>query len=122
MKDKFYLKNCGEDDVLSFGTTMFKVDKLREEVNNLLNEYKLGEQLKNSLTEKNLHINSSCYFRGRNPQLFYNKWFDDGINCEILRIGANGWQKGRVIIKLNVSLEFCPDEPEAEEKQASNDP
>lgn len=34
-------------------------------------------------------------------------WFSDkGIHCEVLRFGANGWQKGRV----RISLEFCPDE------------
>ena len=37
-----------------------------------------------------------------------NGWFSsEGIDCEALRFGANGWQKGRI----RLSLEFCPDLP-----------
>jgi hypothetical protein len=37
-----------------------------------------------------------------------NDWFTDrGIDCEALRFGSQGWQKGRI----RLSLEFCPDEP-----------
>ncbi|WP_373542710.1 KGK domain-containing protein [Chamaesiphon sp.] len=37
-----------------------------------------------------------------------NGWFSDrGIDCEALRFGSNGWQKGRI----RLSLEFCPDLP-----------
>ncbi len=36
-----------------------------------------------------------------------NGWFTDrGIDCEALRFGSNGWQKGRI----RLCLEFCPDE------------
>ncbi len=35
-----------------------------------------------------------------------NDWFSSqGIDCEALRFGANGWEKGRI----RVCLEFCPD-------------
>ncbi len=38
-----------------------------------------------------------------------NDWFTDrGIDCEALRFGSKGWQKGRI----RLSLEFCPDEPD----------
>ena len=37
-------------------------------------------------------------------------WFYQGEECEILKAGSNGWQKGR--LKINISLEFIPDEPE----------
>ena len=42
------------------------------------------------------------------------------MDCEILKLRAEGWQKGRIRIKLNVSIEFCPNEPSVEETQASN--
>lgn len=36
-----------------------------------------------------------------------NGWFStQGIDCEALRFGSNGWQKGRI----RLCLEFCPDE------------
>jgi KGK domain len=35
-------------------------------------------------------------------------WFDPkGIDCEALRFGSAGWQKGRI----RLCLQFCPDEP-----------
>jgi hypothetical protein len=35
-------------------------------------------------------------------------WFDaKGIDCEALRFGSAGWQKGRI----RLCLQFCPDEP-----------
>ncbi len=46
-----------------------------------------------------------------------NDWFSDrGIDCEALRFGSKGWQKGRI----RLSLEFCPDEPEMPALSASN--
>ncbi len=59
--------------------------------------------------------------RGCSYHYFYDKWFSDGIDCELLKVGAAGWQKGKVKINLNVTLEFCPDEPEVEEPPASNE-
>jgi hypothetical protein len=35
-------------------------------------------------------------------------WFGDrGARCEVLRLGNQGWQRGRV----RVRLEFCPEQP-----------
>ena len=44
------------------------------------------------------------------------KWFSKGIDCEILKLGAKGWQKGKV--RIRVSLEFCPDEPETSQPES----
>lgn len=40
-------------------------------------------------------------------------WFSEGVNCEVLKLDAKGWQKG----KVKLAIEFCPDEPEIEEIQ-----
>jgi KGK domain len=46
-----------------------------------------------------------------------NDWFTDrGIDCEALRFGSKGWQKGRI----RLSLEFCPDEPDLPAANAIN--
>ncbi len=38
----------------------------------------------------------------------HNGWFTpEGVECEALRFGSQGWQKGRI----RLCLEFCPDEP-----------
>ena len=37
-----------------------------------------------------------------------NAWLTpEGLDCEALRFGSKGWQKGRI----RLCLEFCPDEP-----------
>ena len=47
------------------------------------------------------------------------KWIDEGLECEVLNVGANRWKKGKVRIKI--SFEFCPDESEASEYQSPLD-
>jgi hypothetical protein len=37
-------------------------------------------------------------------------WTGKGVNCEVLKLGSNQWQKGK--IKIRVSGEFYPDKPE----------
>lgn len=121
MENKFEQNNCGEDDVLSFGDTMLKVDKLSQEIKNIFDEYKLGHQLNDSLGAKKLHVEIPGEQRHKHYHRFHERWFGDGIDCEILKLRAKGWQKGKVRIKLNVSLEFCPDdELDIEETQASS--
>lgn len=46
------------------------------------------------------------------------KWFGEGVDCELLKLGAKGWQKGKLRVKLTV--EFCPEQPEIEESQTNN--
>ncbi len=47
------------------------------------------------------------------------KWVNEGIECEILKLGSNSWQKGKVRIK--VTVEFCPDELEIQEPDSPLD-
>ena len=42
-----------------------------------------------------------------------------GADSEILKVASNGWKKGK--LKINVSLEFIPDEPEIQEKPESTE-
>lgn len=42
--------------------------------------------------------------------------FDEGMECEVLKLGASNWQKG----KIKFTIEFCPDEPEVAEKLVDN--
>jgi hypothetical protein len=47
------------------------------------------------------------------------KWIDEGLECEVLNVGANRWKKGKVRIKI--SFEFCPGEPEISEYESPLD-
>lgn len=42
--------------------------------------------------------------------------FDEGMECEVLKLGASNWQKG----KVRFTIEFCPSEPEVAEKLVDN--
>jgi hypothetical protein len=53
----------------------------------------------------------------------------EGINCQILKIGSKGWQKGKLQIEINrniksgetqTSIKFFPDEP-AKQKSPLDD-
>jgi len=118
MEDKLDLHNCGNDDALSLGNAMLKVEKLKETVNGVLTEYGLGETLSNSLSRQNLNIDVGL--TTDKTRYLYEKWFGEGIECEILRVGAHGWKKGKIKLKLNVTIEFCPDEPEVEDTPKNN--
>lgn len=49
--------------------------------------------------------------KGGIPQKDEYYWFNQGIECELLKPHRN-WKKGKLRIKI--SLEFCPDEPDEE--------
>ncbi|MEG5029261.1 KGK domain-containing protein [Microcoleus sp. AT8-B1] len=118
MEDKFDLHNCGNDDALSFGNAMLKVGKLKETVNNVLPENDLGYALHQLLSQQKLNIDVGVTDK---RGFLYGKWFGQGIDCEILRVGAQGWKKGKIKVKLNVTIEFCPDEPEADQTPEKNE-
>jgi KGK domain len=45
-------------------------------------------------------------------------WFENGIECEILKPNSMGWQKGRV--RINVTIEFCADKYEQAESELNS--
>jgi len=104
MKDSSFLPDYKDDDVVSFNSHMQKVGTLRAVI-------------------KNVFSNISVIQDGLNRALLLHQlpspeWFNQGANCEILRLGGKNWQKGKLRIKLTV--EFYPDEPEVEEIPASD--
>jgi KGK domain len=109
MHDNSFLPNYGDDDVCSaYDNAMFKVGRLRETIK--------GAFIGSVQTALNDVLKTAGL------QFFTHKkdWLGDGIDCEILKIGAKGWQKGK--IKIRVNVEFCPDEPEIEEALKITEP
>ena len=97
-----YLSNCNSKDVISLSSkSLFYVHKLCDLVLSSLDR-SVGDRIANSISQKLSN-------RG-NAKL----WFEDGESCEILKAGSSGWQKGKIKLKVNFTLEFIPDEPEAE--------
>jgi hypothetical protein len=113
MEDNSYLPEYGDDDVLALASgEMFKVGKFREALKSVCTEQnKIPNYLHAFLSEKGIKISGGA--SATKPIL------KDGVDGEVLRIGAKGWQKGKWRIK--VSLEFSPDEPEISEPESPLD-
>jgi hypothetical protein len=103
MKDNFQPKQIDRCDVLEFGNETHKLAKLLEKIKAIfLSEF--SKNLYHLLRQHEINILPS----GRASET--ETWFDRGVDCEVLKVGATNWQKGK--IRLNVSLEFIPDNVE----------
>ncbi|MBW4665182.1 MAG: hypothetical protein KME01_13430 [Chroococcus sp. CMT-3BRIN-NPC107] len=115
MEDKFYQPNYSDDDVIAFNSSnsseMCKFGSLKKAFQSALLD-KLADTLVEFLEAKGIKGTSINEFHSELNKYYKKnwKWFSDGKDCEILSIGAKGWQKGKLRIKF--TLEFCPDEPE----------
>lgn len=123
--NKSYETLDGEDDVLLLGQATFTVRRFKEialsKFNKIMLQTYVAEtnQREKSIIQwiQYLSINEETQIMGgdinwKSPQ--------EGIDCQILKIGSKGWQKGKLQIELNqtlqswktqVCIKFCPDEP-----------
>ena len=106
MEENFSLKNCEKDDVFAINPNLAKVGQFRNLVKAALNDNKILDKIFEILRANGVNINPKDAF-------------ENGLNGELLKIGAKGWQKGKLRIK--VSLEFYPDEPEISEPESPLD-
>ena len=108
MEYNSYLQECGDDDVLSFSNAMFKVGKFRDAVEYAFTDNaQVKATLSYALQEKKVALSN------------LRELLREGVDGEVLRIGSNGWQKGKLRIK--VSIEFYPDEPEISQPESPLD-
>ena len=110
-----------DDDVIAFSAdSMCKISRLKELIKNCVSS-NLSNQLVEYLEKAGMK-NLKIYSRSNGSTKSYltnNKWLTEGKDCEILQVGSNGWKKGK--IRLKVSLEFIPDEPEINEIESPLD-
>ena len=85
---------------LLVGHPTFKVRELKQVLRQILQDYDSAVFIENRDNEK-----TECFFT-------------KGINADVLKYGAKGWQQGKV--RLKFTLEFCPDEPELTETRLPN--
>lgn len=107
-----YLKECNNDDVIAFTDKLYKIEVIKSSVEDFLENaeynsaaYHLSEKLTNFGIEINRNIALNL--------------LNEGLDSEVLRIASNGWKKGK--LKLKMSLEFIPDEPEISEYESPLD-
>lgn len=104
MENNFEVKRCSENDVIEFSSGTYRVKKIIDAMSTVFRNF-IEKQLNEIL--KNYSINICPDRSGSN---MYINSFTKGVDCEILKVGSDTWQKGKV--KINVSVEFIPDEPE----------
>ena len=95
-----YLSECDLKDVISFKNEQWaSISKFKNVI--------LSALVNSGINSMVNYIANNSDFKSNNS---IKSWFSQGEECEILRAGSPGWQKGK--IKINVTLEFIPDEPE----------
>lgn len=104
MKNIICLPDYGDDDVISFRSCIHKVSKFKSAVDVAFADNKIAYEASNALQSK-VGVSSL-------------EWFEHGVNCEILRIGGESWQKGR--LKITINVEFFAEELVVEQKTESN--
>ena len=103
-----YIKNLRDDDVMEIDNQLFKAEKIKSSLEEAWTEKIVPERFNEHIKYLGIKIRH----KGIN-------WFDDGVDCKILKAGDNGWKKGK--LKVKVSVEFIPDEPEIPEYKSPLD-
>ena len=112
IEDNVNLKGFSDDDVVSLSSKLYRVENVKISLNKFLQSqdgqsasYNLQQTFKKNGIETDAQMT-----------LFL---CTQGADSEILKVASNGWKKGK--LKINVSLEFIPDEPEIQEKPESTE-
>jgi len=123
MNDNFQMLDC-DTDILLIEKDTFTVERFKE---------LMGQKLAKNLQEKIppthqrmvFKLLYDCSIGELNLKVDRGQWTfpPEGMDCQILKIGPQGWQKGKVRIKasltfseygevkVQITCEFCPDEP-----------
>ena len=108
MECNSYFQAFGENDVLSFSeTTMCKFGKFKDELSQVVDDDAIADLFVHKLSQKGIQ---GLPVYSRTHQAQNRLWMTEGKKCEVLKIGAQDWIKGR--IKVRVIVEFEPDAPE----------
>jgi len=115
----------GEDDVLLLGKATFTVGRFKELAASKLSEILGIYVVKHDRSREGIIINWMNELRINEETIISGgdiNWNSpqEGIDCQVLKIGSKGWQTGKLQIEVNkniksgktqTSIKFCPDEP-----------
>ena len=119
MEENFQLDNCNQHEALSVKDKVFKISKIQEALKTIFCG-DLATTLYEKLKSHEIDIDPGGNVIGNKFYRYNSNFFKEGIECEILKFNSDGWTKGKLRIK--VTLEFCPDEPEIEEIKEPESP
>ncbi len=98
-----------DDDVIQFGLNITRFNNCESIAKSGINEF-----IFDSLSKQQINAPTQQYISHKN-YLNYS-WLNTGVPCEVLKIGSQGWQKGRICIKFEI--EFIPDKSEIKEPES----
>jgi hypothetical protein len=106
------LEGINNEDVIAFGHSSLKASELRYTFD-LAFLRRLSETLMEQLQTHPLQIDLG-QDGGKVPGTAYDSqaWLCEGVLCQVRPANQGDWQTGRM--KLQISLEFCPDRPESD--------
>ena len=119
MQEHSFLPDFSDDDVIEFAPhNLVKTGRIRDEIR-IFFSYTIEDLLKNTCLEKlNIKVPTTTN-KNYSPQSFPDKFLGEGVRCQLFKRGSTDWQKGK--IKVRVSVEFEPDEPEIKESPSPLD-
>ena len=113
MKNKFKCLDCNDDDVLSYNGSLVKFSQFKQQLEN-----ELWQKVNYLLTKENNTYNSKeRIYELVNTSFGYCNISvslsspEEGNDCEILRLGATSWEKGK--IRTQSSIDFFPNEKDS---------
>ena len=106
-----YMQKCTDDSVVQFPNAIYKVGQLKMGIEFSFDEPNyVATSLYNALYKNGINFNQIEQSQ---------KLLSDGLDAEILRVGAKGWEKGKLRIK--VTVEFIPDQSELPQPESPLD-
>lgn len=137
MNNKFKLLECNDDDVVLFNGNLVKFAKLKSDLENefrqKVNKLYANQDQGTGTVEVIFYLTNTSF--GKCDLTINLSSPKEGKECEILRLGAKSWQRGRLRTqafieffphtiekaKIQFILEFSPDEPEITEPESPLD-
>ena len=123
MNVNFKTLDC-DTDILLIEKDTFTVQRFKELMGQKLAK-NLQEQIPITQQRMVFKLLYDCSIGGLDLKVNKGQWIfpPEGMDCQILKIGSQGWQKGKLRVKasltfsdygevkVQITCEFCPDEP-----------
>ncbi len=113
MDDNFKLLDINDEDVLYFSDdSLFKFgyfkDKIKSEIQTKTTSQRTINVIKNQLTTWSINNLNGCQVNDITIKLLLPS---DAKECEILRLGYQRWQKGKLLVEVDLNYSAVSDEP-----------
>jgi hypothetical protein len=105
--------NFNDDDVIQFGSSITRFNNFESIVKSGIDEF-----IFSTLSKQQINAPRQ-YYDPKTKRNWSCQWLGGGVPCELLRIGSQGWEKGKIRIKFEI--EFIPNAPKIQEPESCLD-